>query len=259
MKRSTTLVALAILTGLSACPARQPPSEATLSGGMAEAQDSDRAREIIATFYQDGGSNCASIGVIKAALDHYRGSELGEHVFRSRSRDPVTGEIAIVTRTGEAVTVTPADLEFVRSDDGAQFGVDEESPVGKRAYEMYAVMVHRLQASDPAKYKTFAKAAARLNNGAHFTETPALLGLPRSEYDMIGGWWPRTCSMFDFVEKYDTCVAADPWHAWYVAQGWADKYGEAVDFTSRFSSFLGFRATNAYCFKAPSDLPNRDR
>jgi hypothetical protein len=121
--------------------------------------------------------------------------------------------------------------------------------------------------SDKTAVCTVANALKYLDAGLKYSIPPNLLGLNEGEdFKLVKGnkvgRWLRTPR---FVSSHRSCVVAKRKHTFFVSQGWADLYGTARTYGSRFGSWLVFSSATAYCLlfdtqnepemEASGDLP----
>lgn len=200
-------------------------------------QATEGAIRMIRAFSQGDAGNCASIGVIKAALYEY-----GEDVVAERTETAERGLVATL-RNGEKVAIT-AD-ERAKAPRLSRFRPGEDNSILERANELFILMAKRLQIQRATA--TIEAAAEDLNSGEYFASTPALLGISDDVIRINGNLFTRWFKKTAFVRRNSSCVAASRGHAWFVSHGFADDHGTTKRFGSLFSSWYSFKATNVYC------------
>lgn len=79
----------------------------------------DTDQKVISSFYQNGGSNCASIALIKAAMSQYGYNKIFE--FKHEG-----GKYKVTLRNNQKLTVTDEELALAKTK--AQFGTENTTP-----------------------------------------------------------------------------------------------------------------------------------
>ncbi len=218
----------------------------------------DEAHELIKAFHQDNFGNCTSIGFIKAVLYAYHGYD-GAFLSVTASAD---GTIAVVTKSKTKFTVTPQELALA----GQGAGLVYQDKVKKQKWAhkvelLYAVLAKSCAADCIGEQKycvpderrscsSFETALGYLDNGLKWSAPPRLLGLDEGvDWRVLRGWrGKRWLRIAGFVSGGRSCVAATPWHTFFVSGGVFDLYGDIQPF-SKTDSRKALFANHAYCLR----------
>lgn len=165
--------------------------------------------------HQTDRGNCASVAVIKAAMDHF-----GNEVFQSVERTE-DGGYNVTLRDGEQVSLTREEMEAAAT--GAHLEGDDPEA---RAYAVlcFGVMAKRAQEMGHEGADTYAEALLSLSNGEYAEEVPEYLGLADrvQEVDL------------EDVPSQDGVVAWGNGHAVYVdsigGKTYTDSWGNQKDY-----------------------------
>jgi hypothetical protein len=182
---------------------------------------------LFSSFAQGKEGNCASIGVIKAAMDKY-----GKNVFNQVSQTG-DGGYAIKMKDGKSVNLTAQEMQVAKQKANLKGngGQDQEY-----ATLCYAAMAKRAQMDGHEGARDFSKACDSLNNGEDPLYAAKTLGMS-GHVQMINA---------QTAGNTDGAVAWTGKHCVYVDGGKTDKYGQAVAFDG--TDTWGNRLSNAFKF-----------
>lgn len=178
---------------------------------LVQALDGDKEGQwddLVSEFSQTDRGNCASVAVIKAAMDTY-----GNKVF-DQVRPLDDGAYQVTLRDGSQVVVTREELEAAAT--ATHFDVEDP---GADAYATlsYAVIAKRYQQESGM---TYAESLVEMANGAYPEEIAGYLGLgDLLEHVPVGE-----------LEGQDAGVIWGDGHARYVSGFHADSWGRPEDF-----------------------------
>lgn len=182
---------------------------------------------LFSSFAQGKEGNCASVGVIKGAMDKY-----GTNVF-NQVNQTADGGYAIKMKDGKSVNLTAQEMQVAKQKANLKGngGKDQEY-----ATLCYAAMAKRAQMDGHEGANNFSKACDSLNNGEDPIYSAKILGLGNN-IKMINA---------QTAGNTDGAVAWTGKHCVFVDNGKTDKYGQAVAFNG--TDTWGNRLTNAFCF-----------
>lgn len=243
------LVTLATLAA-SSCGAQsgQPPLG---PGEVPVPITPEQSQWLISSYWQDAKTNCTSVAFTKAVLAKFGSAARAFAQFR---QEP--GSITVTTRSGTEIRVSDQEVEKAGRDIGIQH---DNSPTYQQAVILFALLAKACQNNCIASRDlctpqpdlpcdTFDHAVAFLNDSLKWNTPPALMGMREGiDYVNLEGSKPsRWIHVTGFVRGGGACVAATPWHTYFVASGYYDRFGKAVRF-NHHSSKLGLEALHAYC------------
>lgn len=246
------LASLTSCGGQSAASHTTPP---TNEPSVARSAD-ETSRELVTAFHQNEFGNCTSIGFIKAALHAYQ--DPGGMFLRVVSRDD--GGATIVTKDQVTFEVSVSELATTAQKAGLKYASDAQKQRWERSVNLlYATLARSCQVdcTSARKYCTptrrrscdsFDAALDYLDHGLKWSAPPRLLGLKEGvDFSVLKGWrgrrWVR---IVGFVSGGRSCVAATPWHTFFVSEKIFDLYGNVETF-SKTASRKALFANHAYC------------
>jgi len=246
-----TQLAGAIAVGVLACVACVAPHTSgalhpsTPTAEIELSEPTQVAKKMIQAFSQGDAGNCASIGVIKAALHEYGDEIVADRVVKE------DGGLEVRMRDGVTVSLTSSERAMAAT--LSHFKKGNDDAVLEKANELFVLMAKRLQAK--SSLSSIVLAATELNSGMYFLHTPELLGVSGDVIKISGRFLRRWFNKTSFVRGNSSCVAASKGHAWFVSHGFADGHGSVKRFNSLFSSWYSIKAGNAYCLVRKQALP----
>lgn len=185
--------------------------------------DKSQYDQIFSQFGQSQEGNCASVAVIKAALDKYEGK-----VFQEVKKSGDGYDIKM--QDGKSVKVSKGEL--TRAAKAADLK-GKPSEVKSMAILMFAAMAKRGSEEGMGNFDAVLK---DMNNGFDPKKSAQLLGLGQKIKEVD----PQSAG------KNDAVVAWDNKHAVYVDEGKTDSYGQAKSFDG--SNTRGGKLTKAIAF-----------
>ncbi len=190
-------------------------------------QGKNAVSNLFSSFGQGKEGNCASVGVIKAAMDKY-----GGNVFNQVNQTG-DGGYAIKMKDGKSVNLTAQEMQVAKQKANLKGNGGKEQ---EYATLCYAAMAKRAQMDGHEGARDFSKACDSLNNGEDPIYSAKILGLGNN-VKMIN---PQAAG------NTDGAVAWSAKHAMFVDKGTTDRYGQAVAFNG--TDTWGNRLTNAFMF-----------
>lgn len=202
--------------------ASQGPSAVSGASSSSGASDS-KYDQIFGQFGQSQEGNCASVAVIKAALDKYKGK-----VFQSVQK---SGDgYSVTQQDGKQLTISKAELQTAAK--AAKFK-GQPNEAKSMAILMFATIAKR---GSQEGMGSFEQALKKLDSGFDPKKAAQLLGLGNKIKDVN----PAEAG------KKDAVVAWNSRHAVYSDQGKTDSYGQAK--MADGTDTRGGRLTNAFEF-----------
>ncbi len=203
-----------------------------------EALAARQSFEHVDEFHQGQQGNCASIAVIKAAMDTF-----GNQVFQNVETLP-DGSYRVTMRDGYTTVVSPEQLQAT-SAAGDFEGADSQQE--SYATLLWAAMANRAGEEGFEGATNFEEGLAALQSGAATRQVPQLLGLQ----DYVEEVDPADVANHDAVVG----IARRPrgGHAVYIDQGQVDLWGRSEEYSEdgfgtydytgffRFNRFAGWR------------------
>jgi len=200
---------------------------ASHGAGPAAGNTSGEFDKLAKDFGQTSEGNCASVAVIKAALDKY-----GTKVFSSVQKSG--GGYAVQLQDGKSVNVTREEL--AQAAKAAKFK-GKPNAAKSMAVLMYAVIAKQAAAQGHEGARDFQSALKTLANGENPKRVGKLLGLGNKMKDV---------SVSEAGQAQDGAVAWSGRHAVYTAKGTTDQYGKEAGFNG--TDTRGRQLTGAFVF-----------
>ncbi len=180
-----------------------------------QALTGEKKFEHVDDFHQGSESNCASIAVMKSAMDTF-----GNQVFEDVKRQP-DGSYEVTMRDGYTTNVSPEELEKAAA---AGDFKGAESQQESYATLMWAAMANRGADENFEDAESYDEALHALQNGAVTKDVPQLLGLQDYMQDVKPEDVPNTDAVVGIARR------DGGGHAVYIDKGQVDLWGNSEDF-----------------------------
>jgi len=181
-----------------------------------QALDGTKSFEHVDDFHQGSESNCASIAVMKSAMDTF-----GNQVFQDVDKQP-DGSYNVTMKDGYTTNVSPEELQKA-AEAGDFRGADSQQE--SYATLMWAAMANRGAEQGFEGSDSYDEALYNLQNGAVTRDVPELLGLQDYMRDVKPEDVPNTDAVVGIAKR------DGGGHAVYIDRGQVDLWGnqEAFD------------------------------